>query len=114
MKSILYQAPFAITEIDFVPGPFRCWIELGHIDFAAVLVVFLSPSVCVAPEVTVTSLRPPRLCRLAVFSTKPTLLSFLPFGTLESEIRSAISGQRPQRYPGAETRRQKKMGERHA
>ena len=26
-------------------------------------------------EVTVTSLRPPRLCRLAVFSIKPTLLS---------------------------------------
>ena len=24
----------AITEIDFEPGPFRCWIELGHIDFA--------------------------------------------------------------------------------
>ena len=34
MKLILYQATIAITEIDFVPGPFRCWIELGHIDFA--------------------------------------------------------------------------------
>ena len=29
----------------------------------------------VGPEVTVTSLHPPRLCRLAVFSIKPTLLS---------------------------------------
>ena len=29
-----------------------------------------------APRVTVTSLHPPRLCRLAVFSIKPTLLSF--------------------------------------
>ena len=37
MKLILYQATIAITEIDFVPGPFRCWIELGHIDFAVVL-----------------------------------------------------------------------------
>ena len=27
MKLILYRAPFALTEIDFVPGPFRCWIE---------------------------------------------------------------------------------------
>ena len=32
-------------------------------------------SVCV-PEATITSLHPPRLCRLAVFSIKPTLLSF--------------------------------------
>ena len=36
LKSILYPARFAITEIDFVPGLFRCWIELGHIDFAVV------------------------------------------------------------------------------
>ena len=28
-----------------------------------------------SPEVTVTSLRPPRLCRLAVFSIKPTLVT---------------------------------------
>ena len=28
-----------------------------------------------SPEVTVTSLHPPRLCRLAVFSIKPTILS---------------------------------------
>ena len=36
----------------------------------------LSLSFCVCPEVTVTSLHPPRLCRLAVFSTiNPTLLS---------------------------------------
>jgi hypothetical protein len=34
MKLILYQATIAITEIDFVPGPFRCQIELGHLDFA--------------------------------------------------------------------------------
>ena len=34
MKLILYQAPFAITEIDFVPGPFRFQNELGHLDFA--------------------------------------------------------------------------------
>ena len=32
-------------------------------------------SVCVAFEVTVTSLHPPRLCRIAVFSIKPTFLS---------------------------------------
>ena len=25
------QATFAITEIEFVPGPFRCQIELGHL-----------------------------------------------------------------------------------
>ena len=35
MKLILYQATIAITEIDFVPGPFRFQIELGHLDFAA-------------------------------------------------------------------------------
>ena len=34
MKLILYQATIAITEIDFVLGPFRCQIELGHLDFA--------------------------------------------------------------------------------
>ena len=34
MKLILYQATITITEIDFVPGPFRCQIELGHLDFA--------------------------------------------------------------------------------
>ena len=34
MKLILYQATFAITEIDFVPGPFRCQIEQQHLDFA--------------------------------------------------------------------------------
>ena len=34
MKLFLYQAPFAITEIDFVPGPFRFQIQLGHLDFA--------------------------------------------------------------------------------
>ena len=34
MKLILYQATIAITEIDFVPGPFRCQIEQQHIDFA--------------------------------------------------------------------------------
>ena len=31
-----------------------------------------------SPEVTATSLHPPRLCRLAVFSMKPTLLSIQP------------------------------------
>ena len=36
MKLILYQATITITEIDFVPGPFRCQIELGHLDFAVV------------------------------------------------------------------------------
>ena len=36
-------------------------------------------SFCVcSPEVTVTSLHPPRLCRLAVFSIKPTLLPAAP------------------------------------
>ena len=36
-------------------------------------------SFCVCnPEVTVTSLHPPRLCRLAVFSIKPTLLRAAP------------------------------------
>ena len=34
MKLILYQATMAITEIDFVPGPFRFWIEQQHLDFA--------------------------------------------------------------------------------
>ena len=34
MNLILYQATIAITEIDFVSGPFRCQIELGHLDFA--------------------------------------------------------------------------------
>ena len=34
MKLILYQATFAITEIDFVPGPFRCQIVQQHLDFA--------------------------------------------------------------------------------
>ena len=36
MKLILYQATFALTEIDFVPFPFRCQIELGHLDYAVV------------------------------------------------------------------------------
>ena len=36
MKLILYQATIAITEIDLVPVPFRCQIELGHLDFAVV------------------------------------------------------------------------------
>ena len=36
MKLILYQATMAITEIDFVPGPFRCQIEQQHLDFAVV------------------------------------------------------------------------------
>ena len=35
MKLILYQAPFAITEIDFVPGPFSCQIEQQHLDLGA-------------------------------------------------------------------------------
>ena len=34
MKLILDQATFAITEIHFVPGPFRCQIEQQHLDFA--------------------------------------------------------------------------------
>ena len=34
-----------------------------------------SISLYMSSEVTVTSLHPPRLCRLAVFSIKPTLLS---------------------------------------
>ena len=36
MKLILYQATFAITEIDFVPVPFRCQIKQQHLDFAVV------------------------------------------------------------------------------
>ena len=36
MKLILYQETLAFTEIDFVPGPFRFQIELGHLDFAVV------------------------------------------------------------------------------
>ena len=35
----------------------------------------LSLSFCLSLEVTVTSLHPPRLCRIAVFSIKPTFLS---------------------------------------
>ena len=34
MKLILYQATFAITEIDFVPVPFRCQIKQQQLDFA--------------------------------------------------------------------------------
>ena len=34
---MLYQAPFAMTEIDFVPGPFSCRIEQQHLDFGAVV-----------------------------------------------------------------------------
>ena len=37
MKLILYQATFALTEIDFVPFPFRCQIELGHLELAVVV-----------------------------------------------------------------------------
>ena len=37
MKLILYQATIAITKIDFGPGPFRCQIELGHLDFAVAI-----------------------------------------------------------------------------
>ena len=37
MKLILYQATMAITEIDFVPGPFRCQIEQQHLDFAVAM-----------------------------------------------------------------------------
>ena len=43
---------------------------------------------CVAldsSEVTVTSLRPPRQCLLAIFSIKPTLLSLAPYLTLSSD-----------------------------
>ena len=36
MKLILHQATLAITEIDFVPGPFRFQIEQQHLDFAVV------------------------------------------------------------------------------
>ena len=36
MKLILCQATIAITETDFEPGPFRCQIELGQLDFAQV------------------------------------------------------------------------------
>ena len=41
---ILYQAPFAITEIDFVPGPFRFQIELGHLDFAVTMATGATPT----------------------------------------------------------------------
>ena len=34
MKLILYQETLAIIEIDFVPGPFPCQIELSYLDFA--------------------------------------------------------------------------------
>ena len=35
LKLILYQSPFAITEIDFVPGPFRYqWAGLQKADLA--------------------------------------------------------------------------------
>ena len=40
MKLILHQATLAITEIDFVPGPFRFQIEQQHLDFAAVSIVY--------------------------------------------------------------------------
>ena len=43
-------------------------IKVCHPQFS---VVFLCPSVRVCPEVTVTSLHPPRLCRIAVLLVKP-------------------------------------------
>ena len=45
MKLILHQATLAITEIDFVPGPFRFQIEQQHLDFA---VVVPNHAVCVS------------------------------------------------------------------
>ena len=33
VKLILYRDTFAITEIDFVPGPFPCQIVLAHLKY---------------------------------------------------------------------------------
>ena len=75
---------FARTSLDIL-GHMTTFCPLGSsvyphrmslsILYSLFSVVFLSPSVCdvmfceCSPEVTVTSLRPPRLCRLAVFLT---------------------------------------------
>ena len=45
-------------------------------------------------EVTVTSLHPPLLCRIAVFSIKPTFLSLLPSHDLPSSQDPACEIQR--------------------
>ena len=50
----------------YVDAEFECFLCLSALSFC----------MC-SPEVTVTSLRPPRLCRLAVFSIKPNFSSGL-------------------------------------
>ena len=54
--------------------------------------VFLYYCVC-SLEVTVTSLQPTRLCRIAVFSVKPTFLS------LEDHLEGEHTNQRPSHPP---------------
>ena len=51
-------------------SPHRMSLSILYSSLLLSVFVFLY----VSPEVTVTSLHPPRLCRLAVFSIKPTLL----------------------------------------
>ena len=53
----------------------RLWSSYSYISLSGLLLfLYFYLSVCVL-EVTVTSLHPPRLCRIAVFSVKPTFPS---------------------------------------
>ena len=61
---------FSISLLSFSSSPHRTPI---YILFSLALSFSVFLSVCL--EVTVTSLHPPRLCRIAVFSIKPTFLS---------------------------------------
>ena len=53
----------------------QCWQMHQQALLALVDMLSFFVLLYVSPEVTVTSLHPSRLCRLAVFSIKPTLLS---------------------------------------
>ena len=56
-----------------------CWTLLREGDIHCLgSSWFHSPSVCVRLEVTVTSLHPPLLCRIAVLSMKPNFLPPFP------------------------------------
>ena len=78
-------------------SPHRMSLSILYSSLLLSVFVFLY----VSPEVTVTSLHPPRLCRLAVFSIKPdhpSPLSYLSHISLsrKDEIH-AISLLAPQR-----------------
>ena len=71
-------------------------------QFSLVLLCLSTLSFCMcSPEVTVTSLHPPRLCRLAVFSIKPTFLA--PFSANQRCLApDVLSGTEP--HGGADWR----------